>query len=252
LLTALSAGDGGASLAALARASGLTEATALRYLTTLVRLELAERDTTTGQFRLGLGLLVLGERALGALNPRRIANPFMERLRERYGETVNLAVFRRDALVLVEVLEGTHALKRGAQVGQRDPLHSTGLGKAVLAFLPTQERARLLRQTGMKRYTTTTVTEPAALEAQLGIVRQRGYAVDLEESVLGLRCVGAPVFDRRGLPGYALSISGPTMRLDDRAIARIGADLARAGLDISRRLGYAHAPQVVAAARNRT
>lgn len=252
LIEALGESDDAASLADLARAAHLTEATALRYLATLVRREIAERDSKTGRFRLGLRLLFLGERALGSLDPRRVARQHMENLRDRFGDTVNLGAFRDGHLVLVDVLEGTHSIKRGAQVGQEDSLHSTGLGKAVLAYLPKAERVKLLAQVGMKRYTSQTIIDFDALEAELVDVRARGYAVDHEETELGLSCVGVAVLDRRGYPAHALSVSGPTMRLRPSGIGEIAAELVQAASAVSHQLGYAPPAKVAAEPPRRT
>ena len=247
LIEALGDSDGGASLADLARATRLTEATALRYLGTLVRLDVAERDGTTGRYRLGFKLLLLGEKALGKVDPRRVARPHLERLRDRFGETVNLAAFREGRLVLLDVLEGTHAIKRGAQVGQEDPVHSTGLGKAVLANLQAAERIKLLAQVGMKRYTSHTIVDLEDLERELGQVRKVGYAVDHEESEPGLSCIGVAILDRWGFPAHAVSISGPTARIRP-AIDMIANELLPAAADIGRQLG--HSPSVTLVVRS--
>lgn len=238
LLECLSRGnESGASLAALSRASNLNEATALRYLMTLVRLGLAERIEATGHYRLGLQVYLLGERALGEIDPRRVALPFMEELRRRHGETVNLGVLRDKGVVLIEVLEGTHSIKKGASIGETDQLHSTGLGKATLAYLPVELRRSMLRETGLRRFTANTLTTLRALESDLEGVRARKYAMDREETELGLNCVAAPIFDRRGMPSFALSVSGPASRMSDKVMASIGRGLVEVARQMSRRLG---------------
>ena len=121
------------SLAEVARATGLSDATALRYLASLARNDLVEREAETGRYRLGIRLFQLGQRALGDRDPRRAALPFMKGLLERFEETVNLAMRNRQELVLVEVLESRRSIKKGASVGDRDTWHSSALGKAILA-----------------------------------------------------------------------------------------------------------------------
>jgi len=108
LLTALAEGDGRAkSLGELAHRARMPDPSALRYLATLVRLGLVEHEGSgaQGRYRLGLGVFILGERALGNLDVRAVAIPHMQRLLERYQETVNLAVFRQRRLLIIEVLE---------------------------------------------------------------------------------------------------------------------------------------------------
>ena len=133
LLEAVSRSGSGASLRALAGAAELSEPTALRYLATLVQTGVVDRDPADGTYRMGLGLLLLWERALGDLDPRQVAGPYMEALRDAHGETVSLAAYSRGRLFLIDGREGVHAIRMGARIGQEVPLHSNGVGKAILA-----------------------------------------------------------------------------------------------------------------------
>jgi DNA-binding IclR family transcriptional regulator len=226
------------ALAALARASGLREPTAMRYLATLARTGMAERDATTGRYRLGLRVLVLGERALGDADPRPIVRPYMEQLQRTYGETVNLAAFRDDRIVLIEVLEGIRSIKKGARVGEEDLLHSTALGKAILAQLPRERAIELLESRGLPRQTEHTITSVEAMQRDFEAIERRGYAIDDEESEIGLRCVGVAILTHRGSPAYGLSISAPATSLSREQIPKLGAVLDTIGVKVSRRLGY--------------
>jgi IclR family acetate operon transcriptional repressor len=232
------AGANGASLAALARAAGLSEPTAMRYLATLADGEFAERDAGTGRYRLGLGVLVLGERALGDVDPRPIVLPYMEQLRTAYGHTVNLAAFRDGKIILIEVLEGIRSIRKGASVGEQDALHCTALGKAILAQLPRERTLALLEEQGLHAATERTLTSIEALEPQFRQIRTLGYAVDDEEGEVGLRCVGVAIVDRRGAPAYGLSISAPATAFGLDTAAEVGPVLVRLGATLSKRLGY--------------
>lgn len=232
------AGAAGSTLASLARAAGLSEATALRYLHTLVDDEFAEHDKDTGRYRLGLAVLVLGERALGDVDPRPIVLPDMERLRDAYGHTINLAAFRDSRIVLIEVLEGNRSIKKGARVGEEDALHSTALGKALLASIPREQALAQLAAHGMPPTTPHTIVSPDAMMQELDRVAQRGYAIDDEEGEPGLRCVGVAIRNRRGVPSYGLSVSAPVQALDAGAIEQIGDALVPIAAELSRRLGY--------------
>src|SRR6476646_3681597 len=140
LLDALSWSGAGATLGSLAVAADLSQATTLRYLSTLVRTGVVEKDGVEGTYRLGLGLLLLWERAMGDLDPRQVAGPYMEALRDAHGETVNLAAFCRDRLVMIDAREGFHPIKMGARIGQEVPLHSNAVGKAILAHQNVAKR----------------------------------------------------------------------------------------------------------------
>ncbi len=220
----------------IARETGLTEATALRYLSTLVEHQMVERDEE-GVYRLGMRLFQLGQRALGRPDVRHIAFPQMEALLDRFGETVNLAVHSVDHVVIIEVLESRQSIRKGATVGETDQWHSSGLGKAILSALPETEALSLLEHQGLPRHTPHTLTSIKTVLGQLAEVRSRGYAIDDEEGEPGLRCVAAAVRDLRGRPKYAISVSGPAQRLGSEIIPEVGDAVVLAAERVSRGLG---------------
>jgi DNA-binding IclR family transcriptional regulator len=216
------------SLADLSRATGLSEPTALRYVTSLTTHGLLERDPENGRYGLGMRLFLLGENALKGRDPRGTALPHMQSLRERFEETVNLAMKNGPDLILIEVLESPRSIRMGASLGERDEWGSSALGKAILAHLGESEARALLGHGPDSR---------SAL-GMLASVRTVGYSVDNGESQPDLRCVGAPIFDRDGLPRYALSVSGPESRIALESIPMIGADVREAAATISASLGH--------------
>ena len=225
------------ALVDIARAANLSEATTLRYVSSLAAHGLLERDEL-GRYRLGLALFRLGERALQAHDPRRLALPVMEELLAEFQETVNLGIGRNDELILIEAVESTHSIRKGAAVGERDHWHASALGKALLAVLPVERRCALLERQERPALTTRTLTEIDDLLAELELVHARGYAVDDEESEEGLRCVGAAIRDHRGAASFALSISGPVNRLDAARMREAGKAVSYAAARLSARLGY--------------
>jgi IclR family acetate operon transcriptional repressor len=225
------------TLAQIARRTGLSEATALRYLSSLGRHELVERDSL-GRYRLGIALFRLGQRALGELDPRKVALPYMDRLLEQFGETVNLAMRHGDEIVLIEVLESSRSIKKGATVGERDIWHASALGKAILAHLSEPDARGVLASLGYPTYTEHTLVSYEALAASFDDVRELGYAMDDEEFEIGLRCIGAPVFDQRGKPTYALSLSAPASRVPPELVHTLGQAIAAAAAQISTGLGH--------------
>jgi IclR family transcriptional regulator, acetate operon repressor len=227
------------SQAQLARATNLSEATTFRYLNALGRHDLVERDADSGRYRPGIRLFQLGQRALANRDPRLIALPTMRQLLEQYGETVNLAMRWGNVLVLIDGLESERSLKRGATVGERDTWHASAVGKAILAHLPELEVRTIVSQFGLAAHTPKTVTGIEALLEECARIRELGYAIDDEEGEHGLRCVGAPIFDRTGEPAYAFSLSGPSARLSLDALTPMGEELAAAAALVSERLGYA-------------
>jgi len=238
LLDALSWSGTGATLGSLAVAADLSQATTLRYLSTLVRTGVVEKDAADGTYRLGLGLLLLWERAMGDLDPRKVVGPYMEALRDAHGETVNLAAFWRDRLVLIDAREGFHPIKMGARIGQEVPLHSNAVGKAILAHLGVAKRRDLLEGRELVRLTENTLTDVETLERELTLVRERGYAIDDEESTVGLRCVAVPIFDRHGEPAFAISVSAPTSNIVRERLDALGVGMVALTATISGRFGY--------------
>lgn len=230
--------DGGSlTQAEIARAAALSEATAFRYLTTLTHHGLVERDTASGRYTLGLRLFQLGEHALGA-DSRHAALPFMRDLCSDYGETVNLAVRNAGNLVLIEAVESSRSVRRGANIGDVDLWHASALGKAIMAALPDSEARELVSGGTWAQPTPNTHTTWRSLREDLVETRGRGYSVDDEEGEVGLRCIGAAIFDRHGRPRFALSVSGPTNRVDPGSIERIGHAVHLAASEISARIGY--------------
>jgi len=202
-------GGRGKTLAEVARSAGVPEPSALRYLATLADGGFVEHEGTGehGRYRLGLGVFMLAERAVGNQDLRAIALPHMQRLVERYEETVNLAAFRQKRLVIIEVLEGLRSIRQGARIGEQDQLRSTALGKAVLATHSDDEALTLLRDEPIEQCTSRTIVKDDQMLAELGATRARGYAIDNEESEIGQRCVGVAIIGRPGQT-FGLSISG--------------------------------------------
>ena len=228
LLQVLADSDGRAkTLGETAKRAAMPESSALRYLSALASAGIVEREGTgaDGRYRLGLGLFSLAARALGSSDVRALALPYMQELLERYQETVNLAIFRQRRLVIIEVLEGLRSIRQGARVGEQDRLRSTALGKAVLAIHSDEEALALLVGEPTDTMTLRAKKTDAAMLRELDAVRKRGYAIDDEESEVGLRCVGIAVPNGRGR-AVALSISGPSHLFSLDVAAEAGTVLA--------------------------
>lgn len=225
------------SLEQVARATGLNESSALRYLLSLSQHGLVERHDRTGLFRLGLGLLRLGTHAVENRDVFTLAEPIMLDLQRRFGESINLAMRQRDHVVLVRVRNRPDSMRKEGKAGETDPWHATSLGKAILAAMPQDEAEAIITNLPLPRYTPNTRITPEALRDELTVARRLGYAVDDEESVEGLRCIGVAVRDHGGQVHYGLSISGAKSRMDRTRMEAIGTALKEAAEDLSVRLG---------------
>ena len=211
----------------IARRIGTTKSAAFRILTNLERRGYVAKEAQTSRYTLGARLVVVGQRAVRSLDLRRRARPVLEALHARFGETVNLAVLNQGTVVYIDIVESPHSLRTAATVGALDAVHSTALGKAMIAFLPEAEQAVLLSPPLVAR-TPRTLTDGEALARELARVRGAGVAEDNGENETGARCFGAPVFDHQGRPCAAISLSGPESRLDDARATEIKAALVAA------------------------
>lgn len=218
----------------IATAAGVHKSTAWRLLGTLEARGMVERTADRGSYRLGHGVVQLAAAATGRHDLTTLARPVSERLAERVGETVNLAVPDGDAVVSVDQVIGTASVTTVNWVGQRTPMHATAAGKLFLAY---QQDRTARRRRPYRRYTEHTVVDPAELGAHLDRVREQGYATTFEEHELGLVAVAAPVRSFDGTLVAALVVSGPAYRLTSSALPRIAAEVVAAADEISQRGG---------------
>jgi DNA-binding IclR family transcriptional regulator len=122
-------------------------------------------------------------------------------------------------------------------IGARNPAHTTGVGKAMMAYLDENELNNILSGT-LVRLTPKTISDKNQLKLELSQIRHRGFAFDIEENNLGLTCVAAPIFDHNGKALYGISVSGPTMRMNSNKLTKASRIVKDAADEISRKLGY--------------
>lgn len=166
-----------------------------------------------GVYTLGSALVRLGGEAQRQNPLARLAHPVLAALSEATSETVHLAELRDDQAVYVDKVEGSRPVRMGSMIGRSCPLYCTGVGKAMLAFLPERERKRLLDTMRLEVFTEQTIVDRFRLEEELDRIRQTGIAVDRCEHEPGVFCVASPVFDPAGNVLGALSVSGAELYL---------------------------------------
>jgi DNA-binding IclR family transcriptional regulator len=212
----------GVSAAQAARVSGITPNLVFRILKTLVALGYCHQHPTTKAYRLSGKLLDMAGPQAGDRSLVVAAHPALRRLRDTTGETVQLVIESAGKALVLEQLRGTQALQVCGQVGMRAPLYSCAPGKAILAWWPADRRAARLRETTLKRFTATTLTDRKLLESDLEASRSRGYTVDRAEGLEGIHCVAAPVCDAHGAIVAAVTIMAPVSRMPEEAFAASG------------------------------
>jgi IclR family acetate operon transcriptional repressor len=243
LLEVLEAGEE-LGLSELSARTGVSKPSAFRVLTTLETRGYVAKDAAHRKYRPGPRLIALSCSVVSGLSVVQHARPVIERLHAEFGETVNLGALSDGEVLYLDMLESTLGLRMAARVGARDPLHSTALGKALLAAMPADDLGRLLGRYRWVRRTRRTITTRAALERELALVRERGYAIDDGENEDGARCVGVAIRDARR-PLAALSVSGPASRLPGSRIRQIGEQLKVAASEIAQRMGLRGSPVAV-------
>src|SRR5436305_13241398 len=223
-------------LSRIANTAGLPISTVHRILQELVAHGWV-REGEEHDYVLGPGLMRLAARAADDSDLARAARPALRALCERSGYTVHFGVRQGDEAVYIDKLEGRGAYGMRSRIGASLPLHCTAIGKAILAALPDDEVRRIAARTGLPRRMPHTLTTVDALLSNLNTVRGRGWALDDEENVPRVRCVGAVVVDRRGEPVGAVSVAGLSVDLGWAQVARLAPMVVRAARDLSTTLG---------------
>lgn len=226
------------TLTELSRRLHLHVSTVHRLMVNLLREGFVEQDPATGGYVLGFRVLRMGLRVLDRLDVRRVAQPLLRELNQKTQETVHLAILRGDHAVSIEKIPSPQPVGLDAPLGGEMPLHCTGVGKALLAYQGEEMLARLAKSPGLPRMTGRTITSLLQLKKELDHIRERGYAVDNEEIVEGLRCVAAPVFDHDGRAVAAFSVAGPATRITMERVPEIARLVFETGREISYRLGF--------------
>jgi DNA-binding IclR family transcriptional regulator len=237
LLQLFSESPQGLAAKQVASRSRLPVSTVHRFLANLETSGFLNRSGD-GVYRLGIACFAIGQAALGQLDIRRVSLRYLQELNQQTRETTHLTVRHGLSAVYVEKLDSPEQLRIHSRIGAAVPLYCTAVGKIMLACMPDDERERVLPQLTLKRLTPNTVGNLQELEAELYRVRKNGFACDLEENELHIRCIAAPIWDHAGCVNASLSITAPTVRMPAARLRQLAPLIQAAGLQISRELGY--------------
>lgn len=207
-----------------------------RFISTLKDLGYVEQNANN-KYQPTLKIMKLATKVANRFEIRRIAKPYMHRLSMMFKETINLGFFKNNEIIHIDKIDCLEVLRMDSALGDKAPAYCTGLGKAILAFLPEHELAHYIENTDFRKLAPNTITDKDEFRAELERVRQNGYAIDDEEMSIGLSCIAVPIFDHNTYPAYALSISGPSMRLTHRTLEDIKTTILTASSELSRMMG---------------
>jgi DNA-binding IclR family transcriptional regulator len=242
VLECLALADSPLTAQAVGEGCGISRPTAYRLLRTLMECGFVE-TVGDGQYRLGTKILRLSRHVLDRLEVPSLAKPILRRLREQTGEMSLAAILEKDGLFYIAKYETTHAVRMDSRVGTSGHLHSTALGKAILAFLSADEQTTLLQNLPLPRVTPKTITSQARLRTHLAEVRRQGFAIEDEENEPEIRSIAAPVFNHMGEVVGAVGTSGPAYRLDLGRLNRIAVFVVEAAEAVSAALGFVRTEQ---------
>lgn len=229
----------GLSLTELAEDLGQSPATVYRVLITLENKGLLEFDPATQLWHIGAGAFIIGARFLRRTSLLERARPILRSLMEETGETANLGIERDGQVLFVSQVETTASIRAFFPPGTLSPMHSSGIGKALLSRMDDVRQRRIIAAQGLEAFTSYTLTEPKPLIEDLRISRARGYAIDDEEKNEGMRCIAAPVFDMNDEAVAGISVSGPTSRVSHSEIEAFSRPVMEAAEALTHAIGGA-------------
>ena len=227
------------SLTDITQLLNLNKTTAYRLLTTLESLGYLQRDYQTKRYSPSLEVLRLGFVVLGGMEVKQVATPYLQELANEVTETVNLVVLDHHEVVYIDRVGGKHMVNVNRPLGSRLPAYCTSTGKSLLAFLPAEALEAALAATTWNKLTDTTLVTPEALQENLRLVRERGFADSNGEMIPELRAVAAPLRKNGGQVVATVNISVPSHRVSyEKLISEFGSMVLNASQKISKALGY--------------
>lgn len=223
----------------IAKLTGLSKTTVFRLLNTLMQAGYVQKESNDSDYKLGVKFLKISSSILERQDIRDIAKPYLKKLSDLTKEIVHLAIMDINEVVYIDKVENSeHTMRIFSTVGNRSPMHCTGLGKVFLSGLSGAEVEEIVAQRGLTQYTNNTITCLDHLKKELEQIRQKGYAFDQMEHEIGIWCVAAPVFDRKGKMIAAISVTAPDIYLSPQRKSELAHEVVGATKEISRQLGY--------------
>ena len=200
---------GALSVTELAKEMGVDKSTVSRVLETLRKHDMVQLEKNSRKYHLGFRLMYLGERMASSIEIIDIARPVLMEVSRYLGQSVHLCAYNKASVYVIDQIVSSLPYTMSARIGMIEPLHSSSVGKCILAYRTEQRREEILEDYEMTPYTERTITDKDALREELERIRQRGYSLDDEEMFLNVRCIAVPIFDYHGSVRYSIGISGP-------------------------------------------
>ena len=216
----------------------ISKATVFSILNVLNSHDILRRNSK-GEYEIGLKLYELGMSYASDMNIVEIAHPYLENLMEETGHTVHLGVLDEGEILYIDKVEPDSFIKFSTYPGLRAEFHTTSLGKSIVAYLKDVEVEELVATKGLSKFTSKTITNLGDLKKDLMEIRHKGYALEDEEGEIGVRCIGAPIFN--GSTNHiiaSISIAGHTSKLTYPSIEKLSSKVQETANVISKKLGF--------------
>lgn len=214
------------------------KSTASRIMETLKQHDLVENVANTKKYRMGFRILHLGEQLRRRLNILDIAHPILCDVSNELQQSIHLCAYNKGMAYIIDQVVSRVPYSMSATVGMIEPIHSSSVGKCILAYRGQEKIDALLENYEYTPYTKYTITDRENLLEELEKIRERGYAIDNQEMFEGVRCIALPVFNYMNSVRYSIGISGPISMMTEEQVKVYVKKLGEAGRKISRGLGY--------------
>jgi DNA-binding IclR family transcriptional regulator len=238
ILEVLSDYNDGLSITEISSLVNLHKSTVHRLLSTLIYKGYVEQEIETSRYKISFKLFELGSKKVHKLDLLEISRPYTKMLMKSVNEVVHLVIREETDIVYIDKVEANNTISMASRIGKRNPMFCTATGKAILAFLPEDEVLRVWNNSNIVKLTKNTNTDFIIFKKELQKIRNYGYAIDDEENEIGVRCVGAPIFNMCGDVVAAISVSGPVTRITDDKIDFISNEVIKITNLISKEMGY--------------
>jgi len=237
ILNVIAADDHGMTMTDISQRAALPMSTTHRLLTTLQHERYVRYDNDQSLWKMGVQAFIIGNAFVSSRDVIATSRPLMAALMEKSGETVNLAVIDQGECIYLAQVECRQMMRVQAKPGSRVPIHSSAVGKALLAAMPVEKAKKFIQMREFERATDNTVIDQKALCKEIEEVRDIGFAYDDEEHCIGLRCVASAIYDEFGEPIAAVSLSGPMARVGDERFPVLGDMVKECAAEITAAMG---------------
>ena len=238
ILEVLSDYNDGLGITEISSLVNLHKSTVHRLLSTLIYKGYVVQDEESSKYKITFKLFELGSKKVHKLDLLEISRPYTKMLMESVNEVVHLIIREETDIVYIDKVEANNTISMSSRIGKRNPMYCTATGKAILAFLPEDEVLKVWNSSKIVKLTKNTNTDFILFKKELQTIKNIGYAIDDEENEIGVRCVGATIFNMNGDVVAAISVSGPVTRITDDKIDFISKEVIQCTNSISKEMGY--------------